>query len=154
MASWTARMRPDDTGGRERGGRDPPGRPPHSRARPTPRGVAQSSPATPLARLRPDDGPFGIGGHDPFAGWPERMARVHGPRRDGWGRSSVDWIVMPGSVIVSGARTPIGKLNGALGSLPATDLGGVAIRAALERGGVRPDQVDYVLMGQVLLAGA
>ena len=61
---------------------------------------------------------------------------------------------MPGSVIVSGARTPIGKLNGALGSLPATDLGGVAIRAALERGGVRPDQVDYVLMGQVLLAGA
>ena len=61
---------------------------------------------------------------------------------------------MPGSVIVSGARTPIGKLNGALGSVPATDLGGVAIRAALERGGVRPDQVDYVLMGQVLLAGA
>ena len=61
---------------------------------------------------------------------------------------------MPGSVIVSGARTPIGKLNGALGSVPATDLGGVAIRAALERGGVRPEQVDYVLMGQVLLAGA
>jgi acetyl-CoA C-acetyltransferase len=61
---------------------------------------------------------------------------------------------MAGSVIVSGARTPIGKLNGALGPVPATDLGGVAIKAALERGGVRPEQVDYVLMGQVLLAGA
>ena len=61
---------------------------------------------------------------------------------------------MPGSVIVSGARTPIGKLNGALATLAATDLGGVAIKAALERGGVRPEQVDYVLMGQVLLAGA
>jgi len=61
---------------------------------------------------------------------------------------------MPGSIIVSGARTPIGKLNGALATLSATDLGGVAIRAALARAGVAPDQVDYVLMGQVLLAGA
>ena len=61
---------------------------------------------------------------------------------------------MPGSVIVSGARTPIGKLAGALSSLTAADLGGVAIKAALEKAGVSPDQVDYVIMGQVLGAGA
>ncbi len=60
---------------------------------------------------------------------------------------------MAGSVIVSGARTPIGKLSGGLASFQATDLGGKAIRAALERAGVEPDQVDYVFMGQVLLAG-
>jgi len=60
---------------------------------------------------------------------------------------------MPGSVIVAGARTPIGKLSGALGGLAATDLGGIAIKAALERAGVAPDQVDYVFMGQVILAG-
>ena len=46
---------------------------------------------------------------------------------------------MPGSVIVSTARTPIGKLSGAFASMTAMDLGGVAIRAALERGGVGPD---------------
>jgi acetyl-CoA C-acetyltransferase len=61
---------------------------------------------------------------------------------------------MPGSIIVSGARTPIGKLNGAFASLSAADLGAVAIKAALARAGVAPEQVDYVLMGQVLLAGA
>ena len=61
---------------------------------------------------------------------------------------------MSGSVIVAGARTPIGKLSGALGSFSATDLGGFAIAAALERAGVAPDQVDYVFMGQVILAGA
>ncbi len=61
---------------------------------------------------------------------------------------------MPGSVIVAGARTPIGKLSGALGGFAATDLGGKAIKAALERAGVAPDQVDYVFMGQVLQAGA
>ncbi len=61
---------------------------------------------------------------------------------------------MSGSVIVAGARTPIGKLSGALASLPGTDLGGLAIAAALERAGVAPDQVDYVIMGQVLQAGA
>ncbi|MEX2257035.1 MAG: acetyl-CoA C-acetyltransferase [Acidimicrobiia bacterium] len=60
---------------------------------------------------------------------------------------------MPGSVIVSSARTPIGKLSGAFASLSAMDLGGVAIRAALERGGVGPEQIDYVLMGHVLQAG-
>ncbi len=61
---------------------------------------------------------------------------------------------MPGSVIVGGARTPIGKLNGALAPLSASDLGGIAIKAALERAGVAPEQVDYVFMGQVILAGA
>ncbi len=60
---------------------------------------------------------------------------------------------MAGSVIVAGARTPIGKLSGALAGFTAIDLGGFAITAALERAGVSPDQVDYVLMGQVLLAG-
>ena len=60
---------------------------------------------------------------------------------------------MPGSVIVSSARTPIGKLSGAFASFSAMDLGGFAIEAALERAGVSGDQVDYVLMGQVLQAG-
>ncbi len=60
---------------------------------------------------------------------------------------------MPGSVIVSSARTPIGKLSGAFASLTAMDLGGFAIKAALERGGVGPEQVDYVIMGHVLQAG-
>ena len=58
------------------------------------------------------------------------------------------------SVIVGGARTPIGKLSGALQSLQATDLGGLAITAALARAGLRGDQVDYVVMGHVLQAGA
>ena len=61
---------------------------------------------------------------------------------------------MAGSVIVSGARTPIGKLSGALAGFSGTDLGGLAIKAALERAGISGDQVDYVFMGQVLLAGA
>jgi acetyl-CoA C-acetyltransferase len=60
---------------------------------------------------------------------------------------------MPGSVIVGSARTPIGKLSGALAGFSATDLGGVAIKAALERAGIGAEQVDYVLMGQVLLGG-
>jgi len=60
---------------------------------------------------------------------------------------------MPGSVIVAGARTPIGKLSGAFAGFSAMDLGGFAIRAALERAGVAPDDVDYVFMGQVLQAG-
>jgi acetyl-CoA C-acetyltransferase len=60
---------------------------------------------------------------------------------------------MPGSVIVSGSRTPIGKLSGAFAGLSAAELGGAAIAAALARAGLRPDQVDYVYMGQVLQAG-
>ena len=61
---------------------------------------------------------------------------------------------MTGSVIVGSARTPIGKLSGAFAGLSATDLGGVAIKRALERAGIGAEQVDYVLMGQVLQAGA
>jgi acetyl-CoA C-acetyltransferase len=60
---------------------------------------------------------------------------------------------MTGSVIVNGARTPMGRLLGNLKDLPATRLGSVAIAAALERSGVRPDQVEYVIMGHVLQAG-
>src|SRR3989441_2493461 len=58
------------------------------------------------------------------------------------------------SVIVGGARTPMGRLLGNLKSFPATALGAAAIKAALERSGVTPDQVEYVIMGQVLQAGA
>ena len=58
-----------------------------------------------------------------------------------------------GSVIVGGARTPIGKLLGALKGLAAADLGGIAIAGALERSGLRADHVDYVILGQVLQAG-
>ena len=61
---------------------------------------------------------------------------------------------MPESVIVAGARTPIGKLSGALASLSAAQLGAVAIKEALKRSNVDPADVDYVVMGQVILAGA
>ena len=59
-----------------------------------------------------------------------------------------------GSVIVAGARTPMGRLLGGLKSLSAAELGGIAIKAALERANVDPEQVEYVIMGQVLSAGA
>ncbi|MGH8774019.1 MAG: acetyl-CoA C-acetyltransferase [Jiangellaceae bacterium] len=58
------------------------------------------------------------------------------------------------TVIVAGARTPIGRLLGSLSGFSATDLGGVAIKGALDKAGVTPEQVDYVIMGQVLQAGA
>jgi acetyl-CoA C-acetyltransferase len=58
------------------------------------------------------------------------------------------------TVIVAGARTPIGRLQGSLSGFSAVDLGGIAIKGALDRAGVAPDQVDYVIMGQVLQAGA
>jgi acetyl-CoA C-acetyltransferase len=60
---------------------------------------------------------------------------------------------MPKTVILSSARTPIGKLGGGLSSLDATELGGTAIKAALERADVAPEQVQHVVMGQVLQAG-
>jgi acetyl-CoA C-acetyltransferase len=60
---------------------------------------------------------------------------------------------MPGSVIVSAARTPIGKQAGGLAGFSAMELGGFAIKAALERAGISGDAVDYVIMGQVLQAG-
>ncbi|CAM3698625.1 acetyl-CoA C-acetyltransferase [Nocardioides marinus] len=61
---------------------------------------------------------------------------------------------MSGTVIVAGARTPIGRLLGGLKSFSAADLGGIAIKGALEKAGVTGDQVDYLIMGQVILAGA
>jgi acetyl-CoA C-acetyltransferase len=60
---------------------------------------------------------------------------------------------MSGSVIVAGARTPIGRLLGGLKDQTAADLGGVAIRGALEKAGITGDQVEYVIMGQVIQAG-
>ncbi|MEH6945518.1 acetyl-CoA C-acetyltransferase [Bacillus sp. JJ634] len=57
------------------------------------------------------------------------------------------------TVIVSGVRTPVGKFNGGLGSLKASELGGIVIKEALERSGVPFDQVDEVIMGNVLQAG-
>ena len=57
-------------------------------------------------------------------------------------------------VIVSAARTPVGSFNGALSSLPAHELGKIAIQAAIERAGIKPTDVDEVVMGQVLQAGA
>ncbi|MEC9033978.1 MAG: acetyl-CoA C-acetyltransferase [Actinomycetota bacterium] len=60
---------------------------------------------------------------------------------------------MENTVILAGARTPIGKLSGALSSFSGSDLGGIAISGALDRAGISPDMVDYVIMGQVLQAG-
>src|SRR5580765_726476 len=60
---------------------------------------------------------------------------------------------MPKTVILGAARTPIGKMGGGLASLQATELGALALEAALERAGVEPEQVDHVVMGQVLQAG-
>ena len=60
---------------------------------------------------------------------------------------------MAGSYIVAGARTPIGKMSGALAGFSAAELGGFAIKEALVRAGVSPDEVEHVLMGQVLMAG-
>lgn len=60
----------------------------------------------------------------------------------------------PTSVIVAGARTPMGRLLGSLKDFSGADLGGIAIKGALEKSGVAPEQVEYVIMGQVLQAGA
>jgi acetyl-CoA C-acetyltransferase len=60
---------------------------------------------------------------------------------------------MSGSVIVAGARTPVGKFLGGLSSLSAADLGGIAIKGALEKAGITGDQVEYVIMGHVIQAG-
>jgi acetyl-CoA C-acetyltransferase len=60
---------------------------------------------------------------------------------------------MSKTVILASARTPVGKMGGGLSTLPAVELGGLAINAALERAGVEPEQVEHVVMGQVLQAG-
>ena len=61
---------------------------------------------------------------------------------------------MARAVIVSAVRTPFGRLGGGLADVPATELGSIAVRAGLERAGVAPEEVGYVVMGQVLQAGA
>ena len=61
---------------------------------------------------------------------------------------------MSGTVIVAGARTPMGRLLGSLKGFSGADLGGIAIKGALEKAGVAPELVEYVIMGQVLTAGA
>ena len=61
---------------------------------------------------------------------------------------------MTTSVIVAGARTPVGKLMGSLKDFSGSDLGAIAIKGALEKAGVAASLVDYVIMGQVLTAGA
>lgn len=61
---------------------------------------------------------------------------------------------MTTSVIVAGARTPVGTLLGGLSSLSAAELGAVAVRAALEKAGIAGSDVDQVILGQVLTAGA
>src|SRR5213082_884864 len=60
---------------------------------------------------------------------------------------------MPKTVILGAARTPFGKMGGSLSTLDATELGGIAIKSALERAEVKPDQVQHVVFGQVLQAG-
>jgi acetyl-CoA C-acetyltransferase len=82
-----------------------------------------------------------------FSGFSGPVANLAALARSSWED------IMAGSVIIAGARTPIGKLGGGLASFTGTQLGGLAIKAALERAGVSPDQVDYVFMGQVLQAG-
>ena len=57
------------------------------------------------------------------------------------------------AVILGSARTPIGKMNGALSGVPATELGTAAIQAAVERASIEPGDVDYTIMGNVLSAG-
>src|SRR5437868_8480270 len=63
-------------------------------------------------------------------------------------------LAMSDIVIVSAARTPVGSFNGALSSLPAHELGKIAIQAAVQRAGISPNDVEEVVMGQVLQAGA
>jgi acetyl-CoA C-acetyltransferase len=61
--------------------------------------------------------------------------------------------MMTNSVILGGARTPVGKMNGALASKPSVELGGIALGEALKRSGVEPEQIEHVVMGQVLQGG-
>ena len=96
----------------------------------------------------------GVAVLSPCTGAARSPAVVAGATPYTWGQSYSPWrSVMAGSVIVAGARTPIGKLSGALAGFTAMDLGGLAIKAALARAGVSPADVDYVFMGQVIQAG-
>ncbi len=88
---------------------------------------------------------------------------MHRPVGTGSGRQNVDLDkavftlseeIVTTTVIVAGARTPVGRFSGALKDFSGSDLGGIAIKGALDKSGVAPDQIDYVIMGQVLTAGA
>ncbi len=57
------------------------------------------------------------------------------------------------AVILSAARTPVGKFQGALSSVPATELGAIAVKAAVERAGINPEEIEEVIMGNVVQAG-
>ena len=69
-------------------------------------------------------------------------------------RKRLEYALNTSTVIVAGARTPLGRLLGSLKDLSGSDLGGIAIKGALDKSGVAPEHVDYVIMGQVLTAGA
>src|SRR5204863_4563211 len=104
-------------------------------------------PSRPCRRLSEAAGRWWRG---PPSGRPRYRRLLHFIASSATGRSKPP---MPSTVILSSARTPIGKLGGGLSSLDATELGGTAIAAALERAEVDPDQVQHVVMGQVLQAG-
>ena len=109
-------------------------------------GLAQVPSTTPSSRCtRPCGGP---------STRTSRSSPSDRPCHRSFSRPPHQEVLMPGSVIVGGARTPIGKLSGALKGFSAMDLGGFAIKAALERSGISGDQVDYVIMGHVIQAGA
>jgi acetyl-CoA C-acetyltransferase len=99
-----------------------------------------------------------LGTGEPWVGGKAKVScqkRLARPRRRLKGPPTLEELTsMTTSVIVAGARTPIGKFAGAFTDLAAVDLGAVAIREALARAGVPGEQVDYVIMGQVLQAGA
>src|SRR5215218_3995207 len=87
----------------------------------------------------------------PSLGWEPRAHRRRA--RPPW-RQTVPSQQSASSVLVAGARTPMGRLQGSLAGFSGADLGAVAIKGALAKAGVAPEQVDYVIMGQVLQAGA
>src|SRR5947208_14333135 len=85
----------------------------------------------------------------PRSGWLFTFVRGEGTAKAYWYART-----MGRSVIVSAVRTPFAKLGGGLAGREATELGSIAIRAALERIGLEPDEIEYVIMGQVLQGGA
>src|SRR5215207_6558606 len=113
--------------------------------------------ASPTNACASSTDPYAVGAAASFGTRPPSPRRVytfippllHGSYRD---KRRVEEDAM--AVIVAGARTPIGRLQGSLKGFSATDLGGVAITGALRKAGVAPERVQYVIMGQVLQAGA
>ena len=118
---------------------------------------------TPL-RAAGNDEPHGSGPADLVVSAHADAPDAHPADRDGGGlegrpvRLAIEGIArlaeMARSVVVSAVRTPFGKLGGALKNYEAPELGAVAIRGALDRAGIENQDVEYVIMGQVLQAGA